>query len=73
MPGSWLQNLQDNLNIDNQLIHNFAHLLYPNVNRSCLGHPLCDLSQDSPQDYILQSDLSWDQITPRMSTTRSIP
>ena len=48
MPGSWFQNLQDNLNIDKQLIHNLAHLPYSNVNRSCSGHPdpLCDLSQD---------------------------
>ena len=35
----------DNINIDKQLIHNFAHLLYSNLNRSCFGHPLCDLSQ----------------------------
>ena len=46
MAGSWFQNLQDNININKQLIHDFAHLLYSNVNRSCFGHPLCDLSQD---------------------------
>ena len=46
MPGSLFQYLQDNLNIDKQIIHNFAHLLYSNVNRSCFGHPSCDLSQD---------------------------
>ena len=34
MLGSWLQNLQDNLNIDKQLIHNFAHSLYSKVNTS---------------------------------------
>ena len=47
MPGSWFQNLQDNFNVDKQLIHNFAHvhLLYSIVNRSCFGHPMCDLSQ----------------------------
>ena len=28
------------------IIHNLAHLLYSNVNRSCFAHPLCDLSQD---------------------------
>ena len=46
MPGSWGQNLQDDCNIDKQIIHNLAHLLYSNVNRSCYGHPSCDLSQD---------------------------
>ena len=40
------QNLQDNLNTDAHIIHNLAHLLYSTVNRSCFGHPLCDLSQD---------------------------
>ena len=44
MPGAQTQNLQDNLNIDTQNIHNLE--LYSNVNRSCFGHPLCDLSQD---------------------------
>ena len=38
--------IQDNLNIDKQIIHNLAHLLYSNVKRSCFRHPLCDLSQD---------------------------
>ena len=46
MPRSWFQNLQDNLNINKQLIHKFAHLLYSNVNKSCFGHPSWDLSQD---------------------------
>ena len=50
MPGLWFQYLQDNLNIDLQIVyffHNFAHLLYySSVNRSCCGHPLCDLSKD---------------------------
>ena len=48
MPGNigQAQNLNDNLNIDTQIIHNLAHLLYSNVNRSCYGHPLCDLSHD---------------------------
>ena len=46
MAGSWGQHLQDNINIDKQIIHNLAHLLYSNVNRSCFGHPSCDLSQD---------------------------
>ena len=46
MAGPWSQNLQDNLNIDEQIIHNLAHLLYSNVNRSCFGHPSCHLSQD---------------------------
>ena len=46
MPGSWGQNLQNNLNIDKQIIHNLVFLLYSNVNRSCFGHPSCDLSQD---------------------------
>ena len=50
MAEPWGQNLQDNLNIDKQ-IHDLAHLLYSNVNRSCCGHPLCDLSRiDSAQD-----------------------
>ena len=35
MPGLWGQNLQNNLNIDKQIIHNLAHLLYSNGNRSC--------------------------------------
>ena len=46
MPGAQTQNLQYNLNIDTQIIHNLAHLLYSNMNRSCVGHPSCDLSQD---------------------------
>ena len=46
MAGTQAQNLQDNFNIDTHIIHNLAHLLYSNVNRSCLGHPSCDLSQD---------------------------
>ena len=44
--GHGFENLQDNLNIDEQLIHNVAHLLYHNVKRSCFGHPLCDPSLD---------------------------
>ena len=40
------KNLPDNFNIDTQIIHNLAHLLYFNVNRSRFGHPSCDLSQD---------------------------
>ena len=47
MPGSGGQNLQNNLNIDKQIIHNLAHLLYSNGNRSSFGHPSWDLSQDS--------------------------
>ena len=43
MPGTQTQNIQDNLNSDAQVIHN---LLYSNRNRSCFGHPSCDLSQD---------------------------
>ena len=59
MPGAQTQHLQydlnidtqiihnlHNLNIDTQIIHNFAHLLHSNVNRSCCGHPSCELSQD---------------------------
>ena len=46
MPGSLGQNLQDNRNIDKQIFHDLAHLLYSNVNRSCFGHPSWDLSQD---------------------------
>ena len=46
MPGPWGQHLQDNLNIDKQIIHNLAHLLYSNVNRSCFERPSCDPSQD---------------------------
>ena len=46
MTGSWVQHLQDNLNIDKRIIHNLALLLYSNGNRSCFGHPSCDLSQD---------------------------
>ena len=46
MAGIQAQNLQDSFNIDTQIIHNLAHILYSNVNRSCFGHPSCDLSQD---------------------------
>ena len=34
MAGTQAQNLQDNINIDTQIIHNLAHLLYSKVNRS---------------------------------------
>ena len=46
MPGTQAQNLQDNFNFAIHIIHNLAHVLYSNVNRSCCGHPLCDQSQD---------------------------
>ena len=46
MAGIEAQHLQDNFNIDTQTIHNLAHLLYSNANKSCFGHPSCDLSQD---------------------------
>ena len=46
MAGTQAQNLQDNFNIDTHIIRNLAHLLYSNVNRSCFGHPSCDLSRD---------------------------
>ena len=46
MDGTQAQYLQDDFNIDTHIIHNLAHLLYSNVNRSCFGHPSCDLSQD---------------------------
>ena len=46
MAGTQSQNLQDNFNIDTHIIHNLAHLLYSNVNRSCFGHLSCDLRQD---------------------------
>ena len=39
MPGSWGQNLQNNLNIDKQNIHNLAHLLCSNGERSCFDIP----------------------------------
>ena len=46
MAGSGGQHFQDHLDIDKQIIHNLAHLLYSNVNRSCFGHTSCNLSQD---------------------------
>ena len=46
MAGPWGQHLKDNLSIDKQIIHNIAHLLYSNMNRSCFGRPSCDLSLD---------------------------
>ena len=46
MAGIQAKNLQDNFNFATHVIHNLAHLLYSNVNRSCFGHPSCDLSQD---------------------------
>ena len=39
MPGTQAENLKDNLNIDAQIIHNLAHLLYSKVNRSCFDIP----------------------------------
>ena len=39
MAGAHAQNLQYNLNIDTQIIHNLAYLLYSNRNRSCLDIP----------------------------------
>ena len=77
MAGTQAQNLQDNFNIDTQTIHNLAHLLYySNLNRSCFGHPSCDLSQDGQLSATsfkliypgIRSDLGCD-----LSTTRSIP
>ena len=59
MIGSWFQNLQDNLNINKESIHKFAHLLYSSMNRSCFGHPLCIKSEPSSQDCLLRADLSW--------------
>ena len=52
MAGTQAQNLQDNFNNDTQTIHSLAHLLYSNGNRSCFGHPLCDLSQDTSFELI---------------------
>ena len=46
MPGTQNQNLQYNLKFDTQIMNNVGHLLYSNRNRSCFGHPSCDLSQD---------------------------
>ena len=40
IPGTQAQNSQDHLNIDANIIHNLANLLYSNGNRSCFGHPL---------------------------------
>ena len=58
MPVSWGQNLQDNHNIGKQIIHNVAHLLYSNRNRSCFGHPSCDLGQDRQLSGLCPSSLS---------------
>ena len=58
MPGSWGPNLQNNLNIDKQIIYNLAHLLYCKRNRSCYGHPSCDLSQDRELSGLHPSSLS---------------
>ena len=57
MPGTQAQGLQNNFNFATHIIHNLAHLLYSNVNRSCCGHPSFDLSQDR-QLYVLRADLS---------------
>ena len=63
MAGPLGQNLQDNLNTNEQIIHNLSHLLYSNVNRSCFGHPSCDLSQDRQlSGLVLQTILSWHQM-----------
>ena len=55
MAGPWGQNLQDNLNIDEHIIHNLAHLLYSNGNRSCFGCPLCAPSQNRHISGLLPS------------------
>ena len=61
MAGTQVQHLQDNFNIDTHIIiHNLAHLLYFNVNRSCCGHPSCDLSQDRQLSGLRPSDHTWD-------------
>ena len=67
MAGTQAQHSQDNFNIDTQIIHNLAHLLYSKVNRSCFGDPSCDLNQDRqlsglhPSSWsILASDHTWD-------------
>ena len=57
------KNLQDNLNIEKQTIHNLALLLCSNMNRSCLDIAHVIRARiDSSQDYVLQADLSWHQI-----------
>ena len=43
---SWLVHGVNIYNIDKQIVHNLAHILYSNRNRSRFGHPSCDLSQD---------------------------
>ena len=45
MAGTQVQNLTDFI-IDTQIINNLAHFQYSNGNRSCCGHPSCDLRQD---------------------------
>ena len=79
IPWTQAQNLQNNLNIDRQVIHNLAHLLYSNRYRSCFIDHVLDIPHgiggriDSSQDYVLWADQSWHQITLGISTTRSIP
>ena len=72
MVGTQAQHFEDNFNIDTYIIHNLSYLLYSNVNRSCFGHPSCDLSQDK-QLLGLSFELIYHGITLGMSTTRSIP
>ena len=60
MTGCWRQNLQSNLNIDKQILHNlhFNYILTGIDN--VLDIPCVILARiDSSQDYILQADLSW--------------
>ena len=46
MAGTEARNLQYDFNIDTQIVHNLAHLLYSNRNGPYYGQPTCDLSQD---------------------------
>ena len=58
MAGPWGRHLQDNLKIDKQIIHNLAHLLYSNGNRSCFGHPSCHLSHNRQLSGVCPSSRS---------------
>ena len=55
MDGTQAQYLQDNFNSDTHIIHNLAHLLYSNVNRSCFGHLGCPQQDLFPKLILIES------------------
>ena len=75
---SWLEHRLKMYRIISTLIHKLFIILHIYHILTWIDHVL-DIPRviwariDSSQDYVLQADLSWHQITLGMSTTRSIP